>query len=375
MPITNRKILSYAPLLLALVQPACGGDSDGTLSNSGGFPNAGGNTLGGGGAAAGSASLGGSSSPGGVTNGGAARTAQAGTAQGGSGGTAQGGSGGTAQGGSGGTATGGAGGAAGTANGGSGTADPAMKVVMYLPNWAGSFASWSTKIDFSKMTHLDLAFGTIKSGTNDWSLGAPDDDVKAIAKVAHDAHVKVLVSIGGADDDKGIIDRYATASNIQPMVDNLDAFIKRLDLDGVDVDLERPAGLKISTNFPDFLAALIAKLRPQGKVVSTALAQYIIEETNDDASKTEPWLSSYDFINLMIYNKDISVYNKELNWWTTQRHIDKSKLTWGVDFTGPTNAATVKTLTEASKAYGGVMAWELSSDPALPLWKVVQDSL
>jgi chitinase len=185
----------------------------------------------------------------------------------------------------------------------------------------------------------------------------------------------VLVSIGGADDDIGIINRYATAANIQPMVDSLDAFITRLDLDGVDVDLERGSGLKVSTNFPDFLAKLIAKLRPQGKVVSTALAQYIIEDTGDDASKTAPWLTSYDFINLMIYNKNIDVYTKELSWWTTQRNIPKSKLTWGVDFTGATNATTIKALTEASKAYGGVMAWELSQDAAPPLWKAVQDSL
>ena len=318
MRITIRKILSYTPVLVALVQPACGGANDAPpLANVAGFSAAG-------------------------------------------------------------SSAGGSAGSSGSASGGSGggsTTDPAVKVVMYLPNWAGSFASWAGKIDFNKMTHLDLAFGTIKAGTNDWDMGAPDDDVKAIAKTAHDAHVKVLVSIGGADDDIGIINRYATAANIQPMVDNLDALITRLDLDGVDVDLERASGLKVSTNFPDFLAKLIAKLRPQGRVVSTALAQYIIEETGDDASKTAPWLNSYDFINLMIYNKDMNVYTKELSWWTTQRNIPKSKLTWGVDFTGGTNAATVKALTTASKSYGGVMAWELSQDAALPLWKAVQDTL
>ena len=370
MPTTIRKILSYAPVLFALAQPACAGGNDGNSSNLGGFNASGApaNT-GGGGASGGTVTNGGGASPGGVTSGGSAGAAQAGATPGGgdSGGGAAGGSAGAM-----------AGGAAGSANGGVGggnTTDPAVKVVMYLPNWAGSFASWAAKIDFNKMTHLDLAFGTIKAGTNDWSLGAPDDDVKAIAKIAHDAHVKVLVSIGGADDDIGIINRYATAANIQPMVDSLDAFITRLNLDGVDVDLERGSGLKVSTNFPDFLAKLIAKLRPQGKVVSTALAQYIIEDTGDDASKTAPWLTSYDFINLMIYNKNIDVYTKELNWWTTQRNIPKSKLTWGVDFTGATNAATVKALTQASKAYGGVMAWELSQDAAPPLWKAVQDSL
>ena len=39
------------------------------------------------------------------------------------------------------------------------------RAVMYLPNWAGSFSMWATKIDFTKMTHLLLAFGTGTAGT------------------------------------------------------------------------------------------------------------------------------------------------------------------------------------------------------------------
>ncbi|HXK18758.1 MAG TPA: glycosyl hydrolase family 18 protein, partial [Polyangiaceae bacterium] len=166
-----------------------------------------------------------------------------------------------------------------------------------------------------------------------------------------------------------------SAANIDPMVTNLDALVTRLNLDGVDVDLERGSGLKASTNFPMFLSKLIAKLRPQGRVVSCALAQYIIEDTGDDAATTAAWLNTYDFINLMIYNNNMNTYTSELNWWTTKRNIPKNKLTWGVDFSGGTNVDMVKQLTVASKAYGGVMAWELSQQAAPPLWKAVQDSL
>jgi GH18 family chitinase len=308
-----------------------------------------------------------------VTNGGVGGTpAVGGALTGGAGGTAAGAAAGGAGGSSGG-AGGSAGGTGGSAGGGS-TTDPAIKVVMYLPNWAGSFSTWAGKIDFNKMTHLDLAFGTIKSG-NDWDLGASDADVKAIAAAAHAKNVKVLVSIGGADDDIGIINAYGNAGNIDPMVNNLDAFITRLDLDGVDVDLERGVNLKASTNFPMFLSKLIAKLRPQGRVVSTALAQYIIEDTGDDAATTAAWLNTYDFINLMIYNNNMSTYTSELSWWTTKRNIPKNKLTWGVDFSGNTSADMVKQLTIASKAYGGVMAWELSQKAAPPLWMAVQQSL
>ena len=367
-----RSTFHVAPALLALLLSACSGSSTDTpgLGAFGGVAS--------GGVASGGASGGGmpssaGQSPGGVTSSagmagmapvGGAATAGAGGAAAGASGSGMGGSAG---------AGGSSGGAGGSAGGGS-TTDPAIKVVMYLPNWAGTFSSWATKIDFTKMTHLDLAFGTIKGG-NDWDLGASDADVKAIAAAAHAKSCKVLVSIGGADDDIGIINAYGNPSNIDPMVNNLDAFITRLDLDGVDVDLERGPNLKASTNFPMFLSKLIAKLRPQGRVVSTALAQYIIEDTGDDAATTAAWLNTYDFINLMIYTNNMSTYTNELNWWTTKRNIPKNKLTWGVDFGGNTSADMIKQLTIASKAYGGIMAWELSQKAAPPLWMAVQQSL
>lgn len=283
------------------------------------------------------------------------------------------GSGGSVSGGSGGGGDSAVGGSAGSSN--TGTDGPPIKAVMYLPNWSGSFASWAGKLSFDKMTHLDLAFGTLKSGTSDWSLGAADDDVKTIAAAAHAKGVKVMVSIGGADDDLPIINRYADQANIQPMVDNLDAFIKRLDLDGVDVDLERGNGLKASTNFSKFLSTLIAKLRPQGKVVSCALAQYIIEDTGDDADTTAAWLNTYDFINLMIYNPNMGTYTKELDWWTGQRKIPKGKLTWGAELSNKTSTDYAKQLTTASKEYGGIMAWELSMPTATTLWPAIQSAL
>jgi GH18 family chitinase len=364
-----RIFLCAAPALATLLLPGCGSTVDAPVSSAG-FGTAGSSSAGTA-PAAGASSAGtgpnGGTSPGGLTSNGGSAGAFA--DQGGS--LSLGGAGGS----TGGTTLGGAGGAAGGKGTGGSTATdgPAIKAVMYLPNWAGGFAPWAAKLDFSKMTHLDLAFGTIK-GTNDWSLGASDQDVQAIAAAAHAKNVKVLVSIGGADDDLPIIQHYQTEANIEPMVTNLDAFITRLHLDGVDVDLERGNGLTAASNFPKFLSALIAKLRPQGRVVSTALAQYIIEDTKEDATKTA-WLSSYDFINLMIYNTNMSTYTKELGWWTSTRNVAKNKLTWGVEFSAKTSVDYAKQLTTASKAYGGIMAWELSQPTAPPLWKAIQDTL
>jgi hypothetical protein len=54
-----------------------------------------------------------------------------------------------------------------------------------------TLVGWAPKIDFNKMTHLLLAFGTVDTGNN-WNFGAADNDVKTIAAAAHAKNVKVV---------------------------------------------------------------------------------------------------------------------------------------------------------------------------------------
>ena len=362
---TRSVFCSTSAVIAVLVLSACGA-SDGETS-----------------AAAGSSSAGapvnvaGSGNSGGGATSGSAGAATAGAATSGSGGVSAGAGGAAAgsastTGGSAGAATGGSAGAAGS-GGVPSTQIPDYKVSMYLPNWNGSFNSWASKLNFDKMTHLNLAFGTIKGNTNDWGLAA-DADVKALTKVAHEHNVKVLISIGGASDDIGIINRYKTEANIAPMVANLYALVERTDLDGVDVDVERGGEMKSTSNFGKFVTALNDTFKPKGKLVTAALAQYIMQDAGNDAG-VNAWMKSFDFINVMIYNKSMSVYTKEIDWWTTSRGEDKKKLVWGVIFDGSSSADLVKQVTIASKGYGGVMAWELSESQGPQLWKVIQDTL
>ena len=253
--------------------------------------------------------------------------------------------------------------------GGAATAD--LKVVMYLPNWSGSYSSWAKKIDFNKMTHLLLAFGTV-TGTSDWDLGANDPDVQALAAAAHAHNVKVLVSIGGADGDKSIINAYADASNVAPLVANLDSTVSSLHLDGVDVDLERGSMMKSSSNYPAFVKQLMSTFHPEGKLVTSALAQYIVEDANADATIIGV-VNSFDFINDMVYTTKMSDFTSESNWWTSTVKLPKNKLVWGVDFEG--SSLTVSTVTQiatASKAYGGIMAWEYTQPSEAQLWPAIQ---
>jgi GH18 family chitinase len=350
-----RSVLGPA-LAVVLLLPACGGSSSDSSNPAGAGAPAGGAPIGAAGATpgAGAPSSAAGAPAGGAPNEGGAGAPIVGTGSGGA---------------SGGSSNGGAAGSAGAPS----TTIPDTKVVMYLPNWSGSFSTWATKVDFNKMTHLNLAFGVMSGATN-WSLGANDADVKALAAAAHAKNVKVLVSIGGADDDIGIINAYGNQANIDPMIANMDAFLKRLDLDGVDVDLERGSGMKTGTNFPMFVNKLVSTLRPEGKLVTAALAQYIAEDTGLDATSTG-WMKQYDFINLMIYNTNMNTYTSELNFWTTKVGAAKTKLVWGIEFSSKLNTDTAKQLTTASKADGGVMIWEYSQGTESTLWPAVQSVL
>jgi chitinase len=224
------------------------------------------------------------------------------------------------------------------------------------------------------MTHLNLSFGVIKSGTNEWGI-ASDDDIKSIVAAAHAKNVKVLISIGGEADDDGIIARYKTESNIKPMVANLYALVERTGLDGVDIDVEEGSQMTSSSNFGKFVAEINAVFKPKGKLVTAALAQYIMQAAGKNAT-VDAWTKSLDFINLMIYRDPFDTYTKEASWWVSDRGIEKKKLVWGVIFDGKGNTSTVvKQVTVASKEYGGVMAWELSLGQANTLWKVIQDNI
>ena len=88
-------------------------------------------------------------------------------------------------------------------------------------------------------------------------MGDSDASVLTLVDKAHAAGVKVLASLGGGGGDQTVIARYKTASNIEPMVANLDAFVKRLKLDGVDIDIESPPNMGSSTNYAAFVNEVV----------------------------------------------------------------------------------------------------------------------
>src|SRR5260370_26238345 len=143
------------------------------------------------------------------------------------------------------------------------------------------------------MTNLSLAFATANTG-NGWNLGADDKDVDALVAAAHEANVKVLPSLGGGGGDQSVIAQFNDPANLGRLVDSLDQMVAARGFDGVDIDIEDPGNL--GANYSAFVAAIVAKLHPQHKLVTAAVASYLQDSMSDTT------LPSFDFINVMVYS-------------------------------------------------------------------------
>ncbi|HZY63524.1 MAG TPA: glycosyl hydrolase family 18 protein [Edaphobacter sp.] len=157
----------------------------------------------------------------------------------------------------------------------------------YLVGYLGVYrpADWMTlakTLDFTKMTHLNLAFinPPLCNGPctpkSDMTLHAnptfTDVALKAIVDEAHAHGTKVLASLGGDGGDRTYMQFYNAGLSIQ-IADAVNAYVKKHNLDGVDVDIEQPKQMGVP--FTEFVEALVGRLHPEGKLVTAAVAQYI----------------------------------------------------------------------------------------------------
>jgi len=297
---------------------------------------------------------------------------------------------------------------------GSGTPAPSSLLVGYIPDYNGSYASYARSINFSKVTHLNLAFGnppkcsgtcTASSNMN-FSIGQSDADIATLVNTAHAAGVKVILSIGGGGGDQQILQFYNAGLSTQ-LVNSLANYITAHNLDGVDVDIEDPNNM--GSPFTTFVNALVAKFRPQGKLITAAVAQYLQGSMQDAA------LHQFDFVNIMVYS-NYSDAQSALQYYSGQKSVPKSQMTLGVPFFGQSSdgntaeeyntilaaypnawqsdtvsggsldggitlnyvgEATMAREAQLGKQYGGVMVWELTGDASSPhsLLNVIKNNL
>ena len=275
------------------------------------------------------------------------------------------------------------------------------RVVGYLPNWYGSYRSWIGKVDFSKLTQINLAFALGDSNAN--LQLAPTDDIDAFVAAAHAAGVKVFPSLCGGGGD-GQIAPYYEPNRVDDFVNKIVSYTLARTMDGIDVDVEAPG--RMGWKYDQFIAKLKAKAAPHGLLVTAAVAQWMQSGMSDDT------LRSFDFITVMSYDATgtwtgagaHSSYEQAVNdlKFYTNKGVAKSKIVLGVPFYGYcwgncggasskyvlykdilakfpgaaqsdwidqggakysyNGTATMARKTDLAEQYGGIMIWELAGD-------------
>ncbi|HHV01316.1 MAG: glycoside hydrolase family 18 protein [Defluviitoga tunisiensis] len=131
--------------------------------------------------------------------------------------------------------------------------DKDYKIIAYLPCWVGK--DWTAEdIQGDKLTHLYLAFARInnefKISNHDVRIpGVPDtvssqtiidsiwEEVRRVQKKYPD--LKIIVAVGGWGAD-GFSDMAATKATREIFVDSVVEYLKKYNLDGIDIDWEYP---------------------------------------------------------------------------------------------------------------------------------------
>ncbi|MBS7229626.1 carbohydrate-binding protein [Flavobacterium psychroterrae] len=212
------------------------------------------------------------------------------------------------------------------------------KVIAYIPNWI-DLNSFSSSVQYSKLTHINIAFEnpdangylTFNSGSN------------TIINAAHAQNVKVFVSLGGGSISEGgaIRDNYfnlITPGNRTAFIQKIYDYVLAHNFDGVDVDLEGPA---INGDYGGFVIALANKLHSGGKQITAALS-----EGYGGANVPSSTFAAYDWINIMAYDatgpwapgtpgqhSPYSMAVNQFNYWTG-RGLPASKAIIGLPFYG-----------------------------------------
>lgn len=165
-----------------------------------------------------------------------------------------------------------------------------FRIVGYLNSW-DSFPNNAANLDYTKLTHLNIAFSNPDT-SGDLKIIA---GLSTVVNNAHAHNVKALISLGGADlfGTQPNWQHFTNPDSVYNFCKQLLAYIQSNNLDGADVDLE---GNIIGNNYGNFVATLSSVLKPQHKLVTAALATWFADQVPDSC------LHYFDFVNLMCYD-------------------------------------------------------------------------
>jgi GH18 family chitinase len=146
---------------------------------------------------------------------------------------------------------------------------PQFKVIGYVPNWI-DVESFAKSFNYNNVTHVNYAFQNPDANGN---LIESNTGLNTLVSKAHENNVKVMISIGGAAGAEG-----STKTNFQNLIktEELRAgfihkimeYVRKYNLDGVDIDQEGPA---INNDYTPFISQLRDSLIVDSLFISAAV--------------------------------------------------------------------------------------------------------
>lgn len=210
----------------------------------------------------------------------------------------------------------------------------AFNVVGYLPSYR--FYAQNS-IQYDKLTHLMVCFANPDETTREFVF--PSSLTNVVQK-AHAAGCKVYVSIGGGGLSAALENIYEEETKFSKrnlFIHSLMQFVRKNNLDGVDVDLE---GALVQMNtYNDFVLELIDSAHASNIKISAAYAKW------NGGSVSTATVEKLDFINTMSYDtygpwsqtsgqhSPFSQATSEFSYWH-QRGADKKDVMIGLPFYG-----------------------------------------
>jgi GH18 family chitinase len=220
-----------------------------------------------------------------------------------------------------------------------------------------------TKVQFEKMTHIGISFIQASDTLGNVKLTEKWENIDAVIKDAHATNTKALISFGGGGYTitKGLV---GSPKNRANLIKNLVAFVKKHNLDGIDMDWE-PSWVddkvemeKINNNINNHYLEVVSELRAaldkefgKGKkilagAVMNANSIWYSEKKQLSHFPQNKWWDHFDWVALMNYDNDLaekhatyeSVFgeNGSVAYWH-KFGIPKEKIVAGIPFYGRTN--------------------------------------
>ena len=224
------------------------------------------------------------------------------------------------------------------------------------------------KIQFCKLTHLNIAFANPQTDGTIILPGNSEDLLKNVMDTARsqNSNIKIYISLAGgwlSDEMANTWKNFLASPQDRPiLIEKIVSYVLDNGFDGVDVDLEWGY---VTTGYSDFVIELRDALKEQSKGITAAYpSETRYSLINDEA------LNALDFINLMVYDYtgpwnpspgQHSSYNharRGISFWKNKVGINPSKLTLGVPFYGYDfqNSTTVESFT-----YGSIVDSDISN--------------